>query len=228
MGPWPEGCLSCRPNPYPDNDMKHLRIVASFSFAALLGIAACSDVTAPKPVQAPPPNALLGGLLDPILGALPIVGKLLVPDTVVVLQRAKPLYSNVTQAKLIGSGGGQITIPSAGLTLTVPSGAVDYPILVSVTALSGRGVAYEFGPAGSFKKPLTVKQDLSVTTIDPRTLPYLKFSGGYFKTRQNLLSSLLAIVFELLPATTNASNGTVQFNVTHFSGYLIAVDFRDE
>jgi hypothetical protein len=208
--------------------MKHLRNVACFSFAALLGIAACSDATAPEPMQAPAPNALLGGILDPILGAIPIIGNILVPDTVVVLQRAKPLYSNVTQTKLIGSGGGQITIPSAGVTLTVPSGAVAYPTLISVTALSGRGVAYEFGPAGTFAKPLTIKQDLSVTTVDPRLLPYLKFNGGYFKTRQNLLSSLLAIVFELLPATTNASNGTVQFNVTHFSGYLIAVDFRDD
>lgn len=209
--------------------MKLLRIAASMGAAALLGLAACVDATAPAPAQPPAANAsLLGGILDPILGALPIVGKLLVPDTVIVLQRARSLPYNITQAKFVGSGGGQITIPDAGVTLTVPAGAVDYPTLITVTALAGRRVAYEFGPSGSFKKPLTVTQDLSVTTVDPRILRYLKFSGGYYKSRGDLLSGLLAIIYELLPATTNASNGTVQFNVTHFSGYLIAVDFRDE
>jgi hypothetical protein len=208
--------------------MKHLRIVASHSAAALLGLAACSDATAPEPAQAPPPNALLG-ILDPIVSKLPIVGSLLGTDTVVVLQRATPLASNITVTKVIGSGGGQVSIPAAGVTLVVPSGAVDYPMLISVTALAGRGVAYEFGPHGTtFKKPLTIRQDLAVTGIDPRLISQLKFNGGYFTSQKSLLGGLLAIIEELLPATANAYNGTVQFNVNHFSGYLIAVDYYDE
>jgi hypothetical protein len=207
--------------------MKNLRIVVSFSFAALLGLAACRDVIAPEPVQAPPPNALLG-ILDPILGSLPIVGAIFRTDTVVVLQRAQALPYKITQTKLIGSGGGQVSIPTAGVTLTVPAGAVDFPTLISVTALAGRGVAYEFGPTGStFKKPLTIKQDLRVTNVDPRLASQLKFNGGYFRSQKSLLGGLLGIIEELLPASTNASNGTVQFNVNHFSGYLIAVDFCD-
>jgi hypothetical protein len=209
--------------------MKHLRIVASFSLAALLGVAACRDVVAPQaPPSEPAPNALLGGLLDPILSKIPILGALLVPDTVVVVQRLQALPYDITQTKLIGSGGGQISIPAAGVTLIVPSGAVDYLTPITMTALSGRGVAYEFGPTGmTFKKPLTIKQDLSVTSLDPRLLSKLKFSGGYFKSRDDLLGGLLGIIYELLPASTSSWGNTVQFDVNHFSGYLIAVDFSE-
>lgn len=209
--------------------MKLLRTLASFSAAALVALSACTDATAPEPVApAPAPDALLG-ILDPILGGLPIVGSLFGTDTVIMLQRSQPLSYNVTQSKVIGSGGGQITIPSAGVTLTVPAGAVDYPVLFTMTALAGRGVAYEFSPHGTtFKKPLTIKQDLNVTTVDPRTLPLVTFNGGYFSSQKNLLSGLLAVISELLPASANANDGTVQFNVNHFSGYLIAVDFREE
>jgi hypothetical protein len=213
--------------------MKHLRIVASISLAAALGLAACRDVVAPQTAApAPAPNALLGiipiPILDPILSKIPILGPLLVPDTVVVVQRLQALPYNITQTKFIGSGGGQISIPAAGVTLIVPSGAVDYATPITVTALAGRGVAYEFGPTGmTFKKPLTIKQDLSVTSIDPRLLSKLKFQGGYFKSKSDLLGGLLGIVYELLSATTNASGTSVEFNVNHFSGYLIAVDFSE-
>ena len=207
--------------------MKHLRIVASFSLAAALGLGACRDVVAPPTAPPEAPNALLG-ILDPIISKIPILGPLLVPDTVVVLQRVQALPNDITQVKLIGSGGGQISIPSAGVTLTVPSGAVDYPTVFTMTALAGRSVAYEFGPAGmTFKKPLTIKQDLSVTTVDPGLLSKLKFSGGYFKSRGDLIGGLLAIIYELLPASASSWNNTVQFNVSHFSGYLIAVDFSE-
>jgi hypothetical protein len=213
--------------------MKHLRIVASISLAAALGLAACRDVVAPQTApSAPAPNALLGILpipiLDPIISNIPILGPLLVPDTVVVVQRLQALPYDVTQTKFIGSGGGQISIPAAGVTLVVPAGAVDYPTPITMTALAGRGLAYEFGPAGkTFKKPLTIKQDLSVTSIDPRLLSRLTFAGGYFKSRGDLLGGLLGIIYELLPATTSANGSTVQFNVNHFSGYLIAVDFSE-
>ena len=209
--------------------MKLLRTLASFSLVALVGSSACTDATAPEPVApAPAPDALLG-ILDPVLGGLPLVGSLFGTDTVVMLQRAQPLSYNITQSKVIGTAGGQITIPAAGATLTVPAGAVDFPVLFTMTALSGRGVAYEFSPHGTtFKKPLTITQSLDVTAVDPGTVSLLKFNGGYFSSRQNLLTGLLAIITELLPATTNATSGTVQFNVNHFSGYLIAVDFRDE
>jgi hypothetical protein len=192
--------------------------------AAVLLIAGCRDAIAPAPVaplaDAGRPEALLG-LNIPILDNLLGIG-----DTVVVLQRLVPLPSGISATKVIGSGGGTLSLPAAGLTVTVPAGAVSYPTVFTVTALAGRPIAYEFGPHGAkFAKPLTFSQDLRVTGLSERLLSYLHLKGGYFGARSNLINNLLrAVVGELLPATTDVDDMVVRFDVSHFSGYLVAVD----
>lgn len=205
--------------------MKRLtpRTLAPIITGLVLIVAGCRDAIAPAPaapVSAAHPEALLG-LNIPILDNLLGTG-----DTVVVLQRAVPLPSNVSATQIIGSAGGTLSLPQAGLTVTVPAGAVAYPTVFSVTALAGRPVAYEFGPHGTkFAKPLTMTQDLRVTFLDPRLVSYMHFHAGYFSSSTNLIDNLLrAIVSELLPASTDADNMVVRFNVSHFSGYLVAVD----
>ncbi len=202
-----------------------MRLVPRYSapiFAAVLTIAGCRDAIAPAPaaVDSGQPQALLG--LD-----IPILDNLLgIGDTVLVLQRAVPLTSGISSTKVIGSGGGTLSLPSAGLTVTVPAGAVSYPTVFTVTAVAGRAIAYEFGPHGaSFAKPLTLTQDLRVTGLSERLLSYMHFKGGYFGSRSNLINNLVrAVVSELLPATTDADEMVVRFDVSHFSGYLVAVD----
>jgi hypothetical protein len=190
---------------------------------SLMILAGCRDAVAPAPV-APAnfgqPEALLG-LNIPILDHLLGTG-----DTVVVLQRRVALPSNITATKIIGSAGGTLSLPDAGLTINVPAGAVSYPTAFSVTALAGRPVAYEFGPHGTkFAKQLTMTQDLRVTFVDSRLVSYMHFHAGYFSSSTNLINNLLrAIVSELLPATTDADRMVVRFNVSHFSGYLVAID----
>jgi hypothetical protein len=205
--------------------MKRLvtRTLAPLITGSLMILAGCRDAVAPAPVapvNAGQPEALLGlnlPLIDNLLGT---------GDTVVVLQRREPLASNITATKIIGSGGGTLSLPEAGLTIAVPAGAVAYPTVFSVTALAGRPVAYEFGPHGTkFAKPLTMTQDLRVSFVDSRIVSYMHFHAGYFSSSTNLINNLLrAIVSELLPATTDADNMVVRFNVSHFSGYLIAMD----
>jgi hypothetical protein len=199
------------------------RILTTIAVGTLLIVAGCRDSVAPAPVAsntAGQPEALLG-LNIPIIDNLLGTG-----DTVVVLQRATPLPSNITVTKYIGSGGGTLSVPGAGLTVNVPAGAVSYPTAFSVTALAGRPVAYEFGPHGAkFAKPLTMTQDLRVTYLNEASLSYLHFHAGYFTSSTNLIDSLLrAIVSELLPASVSASDMVVRFNVSHFSGYLVAID----
>lgn len=190
---------------------------------SLMILAGCRDAVAPAPVT--PVNA---GQPEALLGLnIPIVDNLLgTGDTVVVLQRRVPLPANVTAAKIIGSAGGTLSLPAAGLTITVPAGAVAYPTVFSVTALAGRPVAYEFGPHGTkFAKQLTMTQDLSVSFSDPRLVSYMHFKAGYFSSSTNLIDNLLrAIVSELLPATADADDMVVRFDVSHFSGYLVAID----
>lgn len=191
--------------------------------AAVLLIAGCRDAIAPAPVV--PANA---GQPEALLGLnIPIIDNLLgIGDTVVVLQRAIPLPSNISATKIIGSSGGTLSLPAAGLTVSVPAGAVAYPTVFTVTALAGRPIAYEFGPHGAkFAKPLTLKQDLRVTGLSEQFLSYLHLKGGYFSSSGNLINNLLrAIVSELLPATTDVDEMEVRFDVSHFSGYLVAVD----
>jgi hypothetical protein len=199
------------------------RILTTIAAGTLLIVAGCRDSVAPAsiaPSTSGQPQALLGiniPIIDNLLGT---------GDTVVVLQRATPLPSNVTAAKVIGSGGGTLSVPGTGLTVTVPAGAVSYPTTFTVTALAGRPVAYEFGPHGAkFAKPLTMTQDLRVTYLNQASLSYLHFHAGYFTSSTNLIDSLLrAVVSELLPASVSADDMVVRFNVSHFSGYLVAID----
>ena len=197
------------------------RTLVALAAGALLILAGCRDSIAPAAGarDASRPQTLLG--LN-----VPLVDNLLGTDTVVVLQRITPLPSNITVTKVIGSAGGTISVPDAGLTVSVPSGAVAYPTTFTVTALAGRPVAYEFGPHGTkFAQPLTMTQDLRVSYLTPQALQYLHFHAGYFSSTTNLIDSLLrAVVSELLPASTDASSMVVRFNVSHFSGYLVAVD----
>ena len=213
------------------------RFLSTLVFATAFLVGGCGDVTAPTappsisaPAQSPDgqPNALLGGLLGdlPIIGDLPIVGDLLGGDTVIVLQRRVALASDITVTKIIGSEGGTVTVPGAGLTVNVPAGALSVPTPITVKALAGRGVAYEFGPHGTqFAKPVRMTQDLRVTAVSPWAVPYMRFKAGYFSSSDNLLFRLLrAVVDELLPANADAVNMVVRFEVKHFSGYLVAVD----
>lgn len=198
------------------------RTLTTIAAGTLLILAGCRDSIAPT---AAAPN---GARPEALLGInIPIVDNLLgTGDTVVVLQRATPLPASITATKIIGSGGGTLNVPGTGLTVTVPAGAVSYPTTFTVTALAGRPVAYEFGPHGAkFAKPLTMTQDLRVTYLNAASLSYMHFHAGYFSAETNLIDSLLrAIVSELLPATASADDMVVRFDVSHFSGYLVAID----
>ena len=204
-------------------------VLTTIAAGTLLIVAGCRDLIAPAPAPAPAaavPNA--NGQPEQLLGLnIPLVDNLLgTGDTVIVLQRATPLPANITATKIIGNGGGTLSLPDAGLTVTVPAGAGSFPTAFSVTALAGRPVAYEFGPHGSkFAKPLTMTQDLRVTYLNQASLSYLHFHAGYFTSSTNLIDALLrAVVSELLPATASADDMVVRFNVSHFSGYLVAID----
>lgn len=215
------------------------RFLDSAIRAALVGglfvVAGCRDASGPTPTPAPSvqsatqagrPQALLG--LD--LGGVPILGGLLSPDTVAVLQRLQPLPAGVTTTQIVGSAGGVLRLPAAGLTVSIPAGALTLPTPITVTAVAGRPVAYEFGPHGmQFAKPVTLIQDLNGTAVGSSVLlQHVTLTGGYYKSQADLISNLLrAIVSELLPATTDTSSLSVRFDVKHFSGYLVGLTYDD-
>lgn len=211
--------------------MHRRRPLVSLVLGIALVAGGCRDVVAPEPVQsvainADGPDALLGGLL----GSVPVIGSLLgLNDTVAVLQRREPLATPVTVTKSIGYWGGTISVPNTGLTIRVPQGAVSSTTEFTVTALAGRAIAYEFGPHGKqFSKPLTFEQDLRVSMLSEWQLQRVKLQGGYFEDSSGLIDGLLrALVKELLPALVDTSDMKVRFDIRHFSGYLVAVEYQD-
>lgn len=192
-----------------------------------------ATVTAPA-VAAPGANAslnLLGGVLQ-LPGTLvqtvtKTVSDLLFP----VVQRKDALANSITVSRMIGADGGTISIEDAGLTITFAPGAVRRDTRITVTADAGKAVSYEFGPHGiQFYAPVTIQQDMSLTTLadNPRAASGIR--GGYTANGlADIINGLLARVAEVLNATTTiitgsdgqAHLGTTSFIIKHFSGYIL-------
>ena len=144
----------------------------------------------------------------------------LIPDTVEVAVRLSPLANDVTVSKVIGTAGGTISIPEAGVKLIVPAGAVSSNVNFTMTALRGPLIAYEFGPHGTvFNVPVQVEQATSglfVLGDDPLT-------AGYFTDRADLENEdTVGDLAEENPVTKDTGRSVLRFNVNHFSGYLVA------
>ena len=184
----------------------------TLAVAAALTISACAtdNTTAPPSAITPPPgasNSLLGGLL----GA-PATAKTITP-----VQRTTPLAKSLTTSAKIGLLGGILSIPSAGITVVVPPLALLTPTTITVTALAGSNVAYEFLPHGlKFTLPLVVTQNLKLTRATPQLLG-LGLSLGYFPDANHVTS-----VTELLSVNVDLLGLTAVSTVWHFSGYILA------
>jgi hypothetical protein len=144
-----------------------------------------------------------------------------------VLQWRKPLTADVTVSRVIGKKGGTIRIDELGVTLVVPRDALKKhqkvlggprgKVPLTITALAGEGVAFEFGPHGvKFSKPAYLIIDLSKTAAagDP-----------------SALEGLVAVYYEGIPQArvkgkevlpVQVVDGRLVFAFHHFSGYLLA------
>jgi len=174
---------------------------------ALVAAASCD-----KGVTAPAPSASTANRL--ILGS---------PTTVNVVRRTTPLASSLSSSAIIGVLGGQISIPGAGIKVVIPALALTSATRITVTALAGDQVAYEFEPHGTrFLVPLLVTQNLAGTNAYNGGL--LKpLVAGYFASTSDLdpLNGT-GLVSELLGVALNLSSKSATFPIFHFSGYLVA------
>lgn len=184
-------------------------LVLVASGAAIVASCATSDSpTSPSAVTPPPApsQSLLGGLLG-------------TPQKVIGLQRTTPLASSITVSKNIGILGGTLSIPQAGLTVVVPPLALTSTKKVSITALAGSTVAYEFSPAGTkFLLPLVATQNLAITAAHKGGLISLSsLFVGYFADNSNI-----NLVSEILNLNIDLLNSLGVFTIWHFSGYIFA------
>ena len=192
-----------------DSLRKGLRRAAVFG-AIFVGAACGKDAVAP--VQ-PTPEAN-AGLISGVTG---LVGKLLQVD---VLQRKTSAPSGIVARKVIGKAGGIIEIPQTGFRFVVPPNALDANVEITVSAVAGKAVAYEFAPHGlKFKTPAVFQQNLSYTNALLGLNLGLK--GAYFKDVQQInVKSGTALIDELIKALS--IGGWITFPVDHFSGYLVS------
>jgi hypothetical protein len=187
------------------------------ALALALTLAACSadQVAAPTQMKAAPsgPDAsLLGGLLGTVTGVLNLT-------TNEAVERTKPLAAPITVTKEIGYYGGTLSIPEAGVTVTVPRGALMRTTTITMTARAGSLLAYDFSPTGTtFYKPLLFNQSLRGTDVTLLQVPLLRL--GYYSD-PGLLGELTATVSDLLGGVVNLLDWSFNAPIRHFSGYVV-------
>ncbi len=176
--------------------------------ATTLAVGACSDLpTAPTAeLQVAPQAGLVDGLLGVVGGVVKVVGNVLSP----VLGRSEPLRRDEVVSRWIGRDGGTIELPNAGLTVTIPRGALSSTTRITVTAPAGDLLGYEFAPHGlQFNRPVTLTQEVTRRQL-AEGLEAMYFDGDLQPTVQ---------VLEVLPVS--ASRLTATWHIEHFSGYAL-------
>lgn len=196
--------------------MRRRILLLSSAFVAVIAAACVStDIpTAPSgpagevpPTEATAASASLTGLLG--------IG----PVQVTPLQRTEPLSNSLSTSATVGPLGGTLALPGAGLLVVVPPLALSSKQTISVTAVAGSNVAYEFAPHGlKFNLPLVVTQNLAVTQAGRNGLVSpLSLFAGYFPDSTKPTS-----ITESLNVNVNLLNQAAVFSVWHFSGYILA------
>ncbi len=171
-------------------------------------MAACSSEPATSPTariaapEAPSADLLSSLLLTPLL------------------QRTTPLAAPITVTQTVGTAGGTLSIPAAGVTVTIPQGALSAPTVITMTARAGSALAYDFAPHGiTFAKPLTFKQKLAGTNANVVSALLLKLA---YYPDASLLGGTVALVSELISGSVNLLDWSFTAPISHFSGYVIA------
>src|SRR5688572_1565834 len=182
--------------------------------ASLFAVTSCDSATAPAPTLSSNSASKL----------------LIAPTTVKVVTRNTPLAAPVSASATVGLLGGTINMPSVGLKVVIPPLAAKLGTKITVTAVPGTQVAYEFQPHGiRFLTPLIVTQNLNNTSaVGSGGLLNSLLNGGifagYFSNVSDLNQSAgTALVSELLGVALNLSSKSATFTVFHFSGYLVAM-----
>ena len=189
--------------------------------ALSIGIVSCADApTSPRPT-ATPSNGLIGGLIGTVTNLLDIIGQP-VDQSVYVLRRQTPLAQPITVTRNIGYDGGTISVPGTGFSMSIPRGALKYTTPITVTAVAGDKVQYEFGPHGlTFAQPVHVTQSLEGTYAQNKSVSYEAIYYGQSGST-SLLTKLVDVVLEVLKAVVDPITNSVSFDVRHFSGYLVS------
>jgi hypothetical protein len=195
-----------------------VRGLAVVAVSVLLVSCSSESLTAPQPAPAIVAPTEASASLGSVLGGIIKKNRDALADGVV---RLNPMTENVTVTQTIGAAGGTLSIPEAGVTVTVPAGAIPFATEISITARKGSLLAYDFKPHGlTFAKPLVITQKLEGTNATVFLGALLQL--GYYDDPAKLTNTG-ATVAELIAGIHNAMNRTFSASIPHFSGYMISM-----
>jgi hypothetical protein len=178
-------------------------VVGAFLFAI-----GCSDLPTAPEIEVAPSHGLLGGLVGVLGGTVDTVLDVVVGVLSPVLNRSEPLRRDEVVSATIGRNGGTIRLPNAGLTVTIPRGALNANTRITVTAPAGDLMGYEFAPHGlQFERPVTLTQEIT------RREAADGLEGIYFEGELQPTVTVL----EVRPVTISREHAV--FRIDHFSGY---------
>lgn len=144
-------------------------------------------------------------------------------DVVGLLKRTEPLRETLAASAVIGPRGGRLHIPAAGVHVEFSRGAVTVPTRITVTALRGDNVAYQFEPHGLvFNAPVTISQSLRGTAAWKTSLAE-ELHGAYFDRLIVDPSETFARSLEKRAGKLRDSKNRLEFSIEHFSGYMVSV-----
>ena len=184
-----------------------------FGWTTALALVASSSLTG---CSGPTPAAV--ELSEPFFTRAPAAG-------FDVLRRSGPLALDVSETRRMGPEGGSIALPEAGVELVVPPLALTEEVEITVTALAGAAVAFEFAPHGlEFAVPAEIRIGAAGTAGEElvRSIPAVG---------RRRVASLLGVYFEGDPGVgveplenieTFVQDGDIVFEIEHFSGYACA------
>jgi hypothetical protein len=142
------------------------------------------------------------------------------------LARTTPIARPLIARARFTAKGGTLVIKELGVTLTVPANALPRDTMtITMTALPGAMVVYEFEPHGTvFRRPLTLSHTLKGTKYDPTKDGRF---GGHFTDRKKV-NDLKKQVLITETASPFIANGRINFNIGHFSGWMMSTGFADD
>jgi hypothetical protein len=195
------------------------------------GIAACTD--APTTSRFTPRPANVSFARIKATDSMMVVTDVTYSDTSLVLKRLTPLAADVSVSATIGASGGSIVIQAAGGKIDIPPGALSAPTVITMTALAGPNVAYEFKPHGlTFAAPVKLQQTIKGTWAEQYPALLKDMHGSYYG--QASLDSAwidpgkyLAKIQENQIGYVESNASQIKFYINHFSGYAVSCGFVD-
>jgi hypothetical protein len=193
--------------------------------AGAILISSCSDSLSPDPVAPLPPGAAQSASSAIKGNNSEAHGSAQGTTELKALWWNKHHANVVSVSKLIDATGGVISIPSTGLTIVFPAGALSEPTTIKVTS-DDQYVAYKMEPSGiRFNQDVIVTQLLSFTEVAGAPLRTQIFAA-YVADDNSKLSGKVPVL-EIEPSKTVFSTLThlpeaEVWVIRHFSRYMLS------